>query len=247
LEDLVVLMEDDAPTFKKGVIDKYFKMIEGGETDAVTSPRGCTSGEVIYSMNQKFKLGDNPTPNFWPCFAFFKKEDLLKTDKNFGAICWKRGSYIKEIDHIINEETCGDTFVWASIQLRALGLRFFDVEQYHRAPESTKHKSLNMGVFDGNAPWIHIGSLSGMVYSILKRGYPLPLTNDDNLKVEYGGRIFWLIMCLKYTQRYWDSILKDFAVIYEDGINYFIEGMGLKRSHIKEMISIYEELLIGIL
>ena len=242
-QDHVVLMEDDAPTFKKGVIDKLFGMVESGEVGAVVSPRGCTSSMLIQAIDLKFNLGPNPIPNFWPSFLFIKRDDLLRTDQNFAAKFWHKGEYIKEIDWTVDEDVAGDTFVWASIQLRALGLKFHYVEQYHRYPEDAKYYALKAGNFDGVAPWFHIGSLSGFYHQLLKPNSVLPTLNNDDERLEFCGRIFWIEMCLKYTQHYWDETIRAEAERYKTGIDRVIEGLKLNRAHIKMFRKMYEELL----
>lgn len=167
-EDLVMLLEEDTVIFNAGQIERCFSKIEAGTVDAVGSSRGSCADLITEQCRLIF--GDLPYRpgsrdmcyNFWPNFFFCKKEDLLRTDRNFNAKGWDKGVSIPELDIMSVPETmAGDTFVWASIQLRLLGLRFGYVEQFHGSPDDMSDFNNKENVFNGQASWVHHGSLSG--------------------------------------------------------------------------------------
>ncbi len=137
-EDLVMFLEEDGYIFNPGIVSKCFQMIENGETDIVGSPRGSCGEEIWDASKAKYGLdytgyGD-VGPNWWPNFFFCKRTDLLKTDLNFDGVNFPAESYCKELNHIFKELNSGDTFVWMSIQLRAMGLRSQSIPQHKADP-----------------------------------------------------------------------------------------------------------------
>jgi hypothetical protein len=171
-EELVMLIEDDAFIFRRGVIDECFYLLEKGECDVLGSKRGSCSMEILEAAKNKWGLnydgyGDQGC-NFWPCFFFIKRELLEKTDRKFGSRAWKMGETIEPLGHVVNGEiVCGDTFVNTSLQLRAMGLRFLCFPQYHGSPDDLEHFEKRTNLWDGNAPWTHVGSLSSGVGGVL--------------------------------------------------------------------------------
>ena len=167
-EDTVCLLEDDLFVLKPGFIDEAFKMVESGTFDVVGSTRGCASQEIIDAEVRSFSLtGKSPEhsvaqcPHLWPCLLFTKKEHLLNTDRNFNAKSWPAGTFIKEINHTCQEFCASDTFVWATIQLRAAGHRFGYIHQRHAGDVDRADSIRGTGLFaNGGAPWVHFGSLS---------------------------------------------------------------------------------------
>lgn len=178
-QDYVMLAEDDGFVFKKGKIDECFRRIEGGEYDCVGSKRGSCSLEILKRANEVWGLdiegvGDHGC-NFWPCFFFAKREILWKTDRNFGSRMWKAGEYIPELDYCMKEDGCGDTFVNTSLQLRAMGLKFYYEPQYHGNTTDIVDYEDGVNLFDGGASWTHAGSLSSGIGGVLVDDYGRPL------------------------------------------------------------------------
>lgn len=185
-EDLVMFVEDDGFIFKKGLVKKYFEIIESGEYDVIGSGRTSSSMEIQRIVAKKCNV-DLMVPGdagvaFWPNFFFAKRVDLLKTDLDFNAKGWSKGDYIKELDWVVEPDSDmarGDTFVWGSIQLRALGLKCLNIPQYHLHPEWEAEKANKVNVWDGQAGWLHAGSLSGSLYGILTDSVGNPLAFRD--------------------------------------------------------------------
>ena len=121
--DLVMLCEDDAFVRRAGPVNFHFAQIEQGLTDVVGCPRGSASPELINLAQGKFgthQVSSGETgPALWPCFLFAKRSDLFRTDRNFGAAGWPGGTEIPGMGSTVNE-VAGDTFVWASFQLRLM-------------------------------------------------------------------------------------------------------------------------------
>ena len=171
-QDLVVFVEEDSFTWKPGHFDAQFKLIESRTTDLVGSPRlSCSqpiwdATEAKYGKLENQPYGD-PGPNWWPNGFFIRKADLLRTDMDFANHHWPIGERIAELNLEATNATgmlVGDTMVWMSIQLRALGLRNIDIPQYHSWPLDLElHDEGPKHLWDGVCPWVHVGSLSTTV------------------------------------------------------------------------------------
>jgi hypothetical protein len=241
-EDLVMLLEDDGFIFEKGVVNKQFQMIESDLTDAVGSARGSCGTEVWDAAKKRYNLdysgyGDIG-PNYWPNFFFCKRKDLLRTDMDFGSHTWEPGEYSKELDHTFSNVNHGDTFVWACVQLRALGLRFHHVPQFHASPTEIDDKAAGtMNYHNGQIPyWIHGGSLSTGWGGYLTG--QIPDVSADSAKMEIESRVaFWKIAS--------DVIIgyDDFKEKYRSGIENLIEKAMLDKSRIHDKYTLYRNLM----
>lgn len=239
VEDLVLLVEEDGFIFKKGVVDKCFKMIEEGKTDIVASPRGSCSKE-IYEKAEKIWGTPAQAPNFWPNFFFISCENLLRTDRHFHAKSWNKGDYIKELDLTITDEVApADTFVWVSIQLRSMGLRVHLTEQYHSFIEDIQDKVQIRGIFDRKCPWVHIGSLSGWQNVLLSANLQFRLGEVEEWERRAGA---WL-MFWENSQGDLPESLKEYSDKYKSGIDRLINEYTLSPARVKERAEIYRELI----
>lgn len=218
-DDILMFIEEDAIIFKTGIVEECFKEIEEGNYDALGSPRMSCHPEIAIAAKKKWKLdytgfGDKG-PNYWPNFFFCKVSDLLKTDLDFGAKSWKQGDYIKELDHTVKEKAIsGDTFVWISIQLRAMGLKIKEIPQYHCSPYDLQDHQEKKNIFDGECPWFHLGSLAGNFH------HP----NSDMERLELERRTMWHQLCGKDMKE-------------------VIDKYGLDKGRIEEWLCIYKNLL----
>lgn len=141
--EYVMLCEDDAFVRAPEVIDECFRFAEAG--GIVATPRDSyASTELTSAASAAFGTGYS----YWPCFVFVAREHLLATDLQLGGTLWKPGDTI--LGHTLRGQSVADTFVWASYQLRKLGLRE-DIRDNYRMSGQT---------IPGFAPWIHVGSLS---------------------------------------------------------------------------------------
>lgn len=268
-EELIMFIEDDGYIFKPGVVSEMFSHIESGDYDIVGSPRVSSSMEIQRVVAKKCNI-DLSTPGdtgvaFWPNFFFCKREDLLKTDLDFNAKGWDKGQYIKEIDWTVEPDSDmvrGDTFVWGSIQLRALGLKCLSVPQYHLHPEWKSEKREKVNVWDGKAPWMHAGSLSGSLYGVLtddvgnalafrslplaprEAGWTLPsYVTTPQERQEFEKRCAFYMLAY---ERY-DNIeeLADFRQAYIKAIGRMIDQFGLDGGEIlafkQELENIFKE------
>ena len=241
-EDLIVLIEDDFFIFTPGKVKECFQKIEVGECDAVGSPRGSCGKEVWDAAQKKYNLdysgyGD-AGPNYWPTAFFCKREDLLRTDMDFGSHTWQPGEYSKELDHTFTEINHGDTFVWTCVQLRASGLRFESIPQYHASPTEPEDKSAKvMNWWEGKTPyWIHGGSLSSGWNGYLNKSTPPSKTLMERREIE--SRVaFWTIAS--------DVVpgFDEFKKEYKAGIANLIHRGGLEYSRIQEKVNLYRNLM----
>ena len=159
-EDYIYITEDDFFVFEPGVVDRWFRTVEEGAYDAVGSMRGCCSLEMCDRIAARFRLSDKliQQPNFWPCLYVGTKESLQQVQRGFGPKNWKANEVIPELGYTVPASTGGDTFVSASIELRAQGLRFFQEDQ---------HRIIDVFIRrDTDPKWIHVGSCANALINL---------------------------------------------------------------------------------
>ncbi len=240
-EDNILLLEDDFFIFKSGIVDSYFKRIESGEVDLLGSPR-YAHGEVADAAKEKFNLDYSGSGDrgfgWWPTGFYCKREDLLKTDLDFGSKEYKAGEYFKELNHTFKETCYTDTFTWASIQLRALGLKSAEIPQFHASPTEVEDKEQKtMNWINGVTPtYIHGGSLSTSWNGYLSGR--LPDVSNENAVREIETRCAFWIICSQAIEGF-----KGFKADYQMGIENLITEAGLDRDRIYKKRMIYKELM----
>ena len=242
-EDLIMLLEDDGFIFTPGVVHRAFQEIESDLTDLVGSERRSCGDEIWDRSQGKYHLdysgyGD-VGPNWWPNFFFCKRSDLLKTDMDFGSVAFKAGDYCKELDYTFKELNYGDTFVWMSIQLRALGLRSHNIPQHHASPSEITDKEtgiMNWHPLEQPFEWIHGGSLSSGWNGYLNR--LLPNLADEGAKMEIESRVSFWTIASDVTEGF-----TDFKTAYKAGIEDLIIKGNLNRGRIAKKIQIYRDLM----
>lgn len=259
-EDIVVFIEADSIIFKKGIVDKYCRLVEAGTYDCVGSPRWCCSNEIVDRMKNLFHLTDIEYPigaNYWPCFFFARRKDLEKTDLNFAGKNFPAGEYIPQLQWTPQVPVCGDTFVWMSIQLRALGLKFLGVEQYHGNAWDFNAYAMKQALFDGTCPWLHNGTLDSAIEDIFTDDKDIPLarrfedgalpcipTKMSVIKEEMERRLSWCLLSVNY---FWNDCheIAEFRDLYKKAIEKYIKRFNLDMLRIMHSMGIYRE-LIGI-
>lgn len=254
-EDYVMLIEDDGYIFKRGQVDECFRYLETDQYDVVGGKRGSCSFEILEEAKNKWGLnymglGDQG-PNFWPCYFFTKTEILKKTDRNFGARAWKRGEIIEPLNYLVNAEVvCGDTFVNTSLQLRAMGLRIICLPQYHGSPDDIKHYETKQNLWNGSAPWTHVGSLSSGVGGVLVNDIGVPLAKREAIlepkefTVPPAGVDEWARR-LQWWKTFYDNSddkLPEFKAEYLKAIQRLQRETGVHDKLISQRQAIYREL-----
>lgn len=263
-EEYVMLVEDDAYILRSGVVDECFSRLESGQYDIVGSKRGSCHEEILKAAQDLYGLsyegmGDQGC-NFWPNFFFIKRSLLLSTDRDFNSRAWVQGEIIAPLQHyaVAAPVIYSDTFVWASLQLRAMvpESRIQYVRQYHANPNDQEHFFLGHSIFDGLAPWIHIGSLSSGVSgaimddqgrSIAKRTVEDPKgptvlppewcdVTSDFAKMEWERRIQWWLM---FYERRDPEAIPEYAELYKKGIDRIIDQYQLNIKRIRQRQQIY--------
>jgi len=256
-EDYLMLVEDDAYVFKKGIINYCFQLIESGQYDVVGSKRGSCSFEILEVAKQKWGLdyqgfGDQGC-NFFPCFFFSKTQTLRDTDRNFGARGWKKGELVEPLDYVITNEEMAmtDTFVNTSLQLRAKGLNFAYMPQYHGMLEDLDNWQNRRGLWDGKAFWTHAGSLSSGVGGVLVNDIGVPLSKR---KIDFKVREFILPPCdksewarrIQWWQTFYDNSdvneIKDFREEYMKALDRLYITSGVHKKEVKLRQLAYMEL-----
>lgn len=268
-EDHIMFIEDDGYILKKGTVDEHFKLIESGQFDIVGSPRTSSSMDLQRVCSKKLNVdisgvGDKGVA-FWPNFFFVKRADLLRTDLDFNAHQWQQGEYIRELDWYVEAENGkdvrGDTFVWGSIQLRALGLRVKEVKQYHCNPFWDGDYQMNANVFSHQCNWMHAGSLSGSLYGILTDSNGIPLAfkslkrpplqegwrlpayaNTKAEKLEFQRRIAFYLLAWDYAEDF-ISKFPEFSNQYKKAIERVCTQYELDTSDIEHQKEVYRSIM----
>lgn len=233
-EGNVLLLEDDTIIFKKGIVDKYFKLLESDKYDLIGSPRMSCPPDVAKKLQIEFNLnyegrGDKGCM-FFPCFFWIKKELLFKTDRNFDPTDW------------------GDTFAWMSVQLRRLNPKILEIPQYHCSPDDFINKENNWGIFDGECKYMHLGSLSSGIQSYLLDENQVPLADREaNIRAENPqpippssemyNRLMWWLHCYAVSELS--------MPVYGKALLRAIEISGVKQEDLAERNKLYMEVIYG--
>lgn len=240
-EDAVLLLEDDSFIFTPGVVSSWFNTI-GGDYDILGSLR-YASGEIAQAMKKKYNLdysgiGDRGF-GWWPSFFVARRGDLLKTDLDFGSKEYPAGTHFEELDHTMEATEFTDTFTWASLQLRHMGLKSYDIPQNHAHPFDLEFQRNKEGMFrDGDPKYIHGGSLSSGWGGYLNK--KLPTITTDMEKQDTETRVaFWQICHTEGLTHY----SPPFYVEYGDGIQRLIKECGLNLERINKKVQLYANLM----
>ena len=256
-EDYVMLIEDDCVVFKPA-FDDLFMRLETKQVDIVGSWRQSASENVAWAAQQKFHFPTCLEQFFWPNLFITDTERLRKTDQNFGSRQFEVGEYVKELDWIVDGPVGNDTFVWASIQLRSTSPRIEWIEQYHAQVDDPDFERQGYRAWNGEARWVHIGSLSSMMMNFLldDEGYPLmhrgvgtPHTNfpmpkeieEDAGKQEIESRFAHTILAYEYAKDRCSDI-QEFVDVYGRALDKPIYAMGLQKDRIRYRVNMYRRL-----
>lgn len=262
--ELVFLIEEDAFVLERGKVDGCFRVLERDEKDIIGSPRGSCSPEIWDYVRDFWGLmyasdGD-VGPNFWPNFFFCKRGLLTETDRQFCAQAWEAGEMLPGLNMKAKGFCNGDTFVNTSLQLRAKDPRIAVVPQYHGHPEDMAKRAEGKGLWDGNCPWFHMGSLSSGVTGVLTtddgrplnckhkepkpEGWQLPsYANTEMEQIEWERRIAWWMMSLEAADDDPTDPIPDYRNEYRQALQRVIQQFGLSPSRIIRSIVGYKELL----
>lgn len=263
-EDLIMLIEDDGFIFNGDIVNKIYNYIDNGQYDIVAGKRGSCGFELLERAKQLWSLdytglGDQG-PNFWPCFFFCHRSLLLQTNRHFGASFWKAGQYCEPLNFTVETDQAGDTFVDASLQLRNLvePSRILTIPQYHGSPDDLEHFTKQRFLFDGNAPWVHIGSLSSGVGGLLRDNQNRPLArrlidppepnnalpgwcNTEQEMHEFERRVQWWLRFYNYYTTQPD-LIPEFKELYFNAIQNIINQYKLSRKRIDQRLAAYATL-----
>ena len=220
--DVVMLCEEDAYVCKPGMVGEQFARIERGEADIVGGPRGTMTPELRSWANAKYGELTGQTgeagPILWPCFLWARRADLERTDQHYGAIGWEPGARI--LGETYPERQSADTFGWASLQLRELGLRVH-VEAQYRA---------DFGAMAGwsDPPWFHVGGLStGWGMYVMGPDSHDPSAMRDQDLTDWTKRVAW-----------WQRMAEKapgppgLAEPYRASVDRLVSAMGMDREQI---------------
>lgn len=266
-EKYIMLVEDDAYIFKKGIVTECFELLESGQYDIVGSKRGSCSTEIMQRAQDVWGIsydgeGDQG-PNFWPSYFFSRADTLRRTDRNFNSRAWKKGERILALNdyEVAVPLVVGDTFVNTSLQLHAMipEERIKYIPQYHAHPEDVKYFNEKKYLFDGKAPWTHIGSLSSGFSGVLMDQYGRSLSKRlreapkghtilppewcdvtaEGARKEWERRIAWWDTFAKF---YEGTELEEIHDLYNQAIVRVIEQYHLSTGNIRSFQRVYKTL-----
>lgn len=257
-EDYILLVETDAIIYSRGIVDQYFSQIESGEYDLIGSERSSCTPNIIDIARKRWNLnfsgiGDHG-PIFWPCFLWISKEHMLATDRNFGNYGWQPGE--KLFDTVLTQEAAGDTFVWASLQFREMGLKILNVPQHHCHPMDINRVVTSWGALNPIAKFMHMGSLSSGIKNTLLDKNLIALCDQNNgsatatslyiptskdEKRELERRVAWWRESYKVISFPED----DFTRGYEHGLEHVIKTCDLSHNVLDQWIQVYKEKMNG--
>lgn len=236
--DTVLLCEDDAFVRKPEKVDEFFRKIESGETDVVGCPRATGSTNAINWASERYgtwtaTATGETGPLLWPCFLFAKREDLLRTDRCFGSGGWKAGESL--LGKTFESDEAMDTFGWATLQLREMGLRFH-IEANYRAERS------RLSDWD-DAPWFHVGGMSaGYGLYILgpeqhRAGFWASIRDTD--LYDWQKRMSWWRRVVDKA----DGVLVEHQAAYKKALDEFMVGVSMNQSDVEQWRSGFDRLI----
>lgn len=229
--DHVVLLEDDAFIRKPAVMEEAFRSVESG-TGVVACPRNAYASDHIVAAAEK-RFGEEPRGlGFWPCFLFIAREHLAATDRVFDGIVWPAGA--KLLGTILTLPGGADTFIWASYQLRDMGLSV-ELRDMHRLGE----------IIRDDAPWFHVGSLSSGHGWGWQNGWT-PERYQEELGNWSGTPVNEIAKRMAWWQRAWDNWdgqIPAYHAEYEAGFRGFMADFGIGQDHVDELRRSYDWLV----
>lgn len=261
-EDHVMLIEDDGFIFKSGKVDACFLHMERGPYKVVASKRGSCSPNILEMASEKWELnyegvGDQGC-NFWPNFFFTETKILKGIGGHFGASAWQPGEMIEGLEMRTGPFANGDTFVSASLRIRAaldkirppesnqsklLGDTLIWYEpQYHGNTNDMPDYDKRTGLWGPDCSWTHAGSLSTGITNLLdlERDLPKNLANTEQERLELERRVM-------YWQIFWENAtptgIEGFHADYHTAIMRIITNYGLNEGRINQRKAAYYEIL----
>lgn len=232
-------IQEDAFVYKRGEVDRCFKLIESQEYDLVGTPMYCYTAAMNqimakYTPNQPF-LNDIGY-SFWQNFFFSSRDVMSQTSLDFSVQHWPKGKYIGYLGESAPEDIHLDVMANISFQLRSLGAK-------------CKYVSQNLGTDDKNFfPydvnfWQHVNSLSSIFGYIHNPKSVIDLSKvmTPQLQIELERRSAWWSLAIDLFPN--EELIKDFADEYEYALFNLIELCRLNEDRIIDRKNIIYKLL----
>ena len=186
-----------------------------------------------------------------------KRSDVEKTDKNFHRRLFEKGEYIEELDWVCPTEDIGnDTFVWFSIQMRALGLRFKHVQMPPTVGKEMEDYRRRRRHFAKGVEWVHVSSLSMMMYAsyidendipigLRRRPYARPVPFTPRVGQDLWNqerKAAWKLMIM---ERFWEDLepIAGFRDLYKEAAERLWRRCELDEGRVKGLAKVYKELV----
>jgi len=231
--DYVALVEDDAFVRYPAGIDSAFRTVESDQYDILAAPRDSYASESLIGVARR-KFGDEPRGlAFWPCFLFAKLEHFEATDRVFDSTLWNAGDDF--LGTTLTEPASADTFIWASYQLREMGLR----------PWLTDAHRLGDIPVCIDAPWFHVGSLSsghgwGWMNDMTPERYAQEVEQWQGLPPgETAKRMAWW----QRAWDHWDGGIPEYHEEYGRGMRQFMVDFGVDQREVDALRASYDYLV----
>ena len=241
----VLFLEEDTLILNKDFIPAKYDRMLNNNCDAIGTVRGCCSQEIIDRQKTLYNCSGL---NLAPYFTFCKVSDLRKTDLVFVAKSYPQGSTIEPINLSCNANMAGDTFVWMSIQLRALGLRILENNEIDGGTVDYQNFQTRTGIFAPNCHRIHHHTLymdylitdDGLVFTSKERSPTkrvwVPNLSDSVNQMQIHA---WAKLALELTR---DEIvgIDNFVEEYEHLANRDIQLNNLDMNFINKLKECYK-------
>lgn len=249
-EELFLLVQDDAPIFRKHSVEQQLERIESGEVDAIgTLIKNYGPEKFNEQLIKKFKHDDwkyHPYRGegyaFWQNFFFGKIKDIRATDGNLQVETWPRNKYVPFLDITLEQDCSIDIFVSMTLQMRAAGVRFAYVPQYTPSREDFVDYMQRKNIFDGSCPWMHIAHMSSIYMAILNNGWEMLTSYSDGDQKEYERRMAWWQMLIKRYPQVREE-LPEFSGRFENVLGDIRRNLNLNPDNINRREAIYKEVI----
>lgn len=244
-EDSFLIMHDDTLVYKKGVVDKYFKIAEEGKV--VTPLHGIYEPRVIVdeALQKKYDWTNDTAPySFLLYFLFISRLNLEKTSINFNGVGWKVGDDIPLLG-IKNAPVsiAGDTGFLLGLELFDKNVPFYTIPRSETASLVAKKDLVYFliremkdkhGIFSNG--WLHLQNTGNTIPLWFKEDLDARRWYQDIEKV----RLAWMYTMLQVEDY---KEIPEFKKLADNIFNGVMIRCGLDLKEIETISNIFQILI----
>src|SRR3990167_1879978 len=245
-EQTLLILHDDTFIYKKGVVDKYFKLAEEGKV--VTPMHGIYEPKDLVDKAILKKYGwTNPPFSFLLYFLFISRENLEKTSQDFNGVGWNIGDDIPLLD-IKNSPTTigGDTGFLLGLELFEKDVPIYPIPRSETAglnyeegdiiPILTQWMENKENIFEEG--WVHLQNTGNTLPAWFKEDLD---ARKWQVKLE-EVRLAWMYEMMRTDS--FDEI-PEFKKKADDIFNGVMIRCGGDLERVKTLANIFHSLLYG--